>query len=409
MKLHLLAPLLCLVLLAQAASLESRLHSMAEESHWLEVIKRPEITRSNLIQAIEMSRAYYLNHQNVDGNFKYALDISNGEMIEKDNQVRQAGALWGLSCLNRDRFNEPTRRALLLGIDFFASRVQELPSGEKCTVYPNEIIINTGGAALFSLAIIEFLRGQDKYLDEKTRQKYTELLDAHLSFLRSLEMDDGSWARFYTITTDKKTLEGSSYYDGECLLAYCKAARYLNRTDLLDHINNALPKLIAKYTVHAWDKELDNEDSKGFYQWACMACAEYVEAGWEPHAKLAADAAYALTWWIVHHNQIEHRLGNTAYAVEGILGTYRIAKHNGDTACQEKLKEIVFNIMSSLMTWQYKGPFMRYNPALSQLKAYPGSDGGIVGSRGATLVRIDIQQHQTHAMLMMLELFFPKP
>ena len=131
-----------------------------------------------------------------------------------------------------------------------------------------------------------------------------------------------------------------------------------------------------------------------------------MEAGWQPHAKLVSEAAYALSWWQIHSNQIEYRLGNTSYAVEGLIATYQIAKHNGDASKQEKLKEVVLRIMSSLMIWQYKGPFMRFNPALNQLKAYPGSDGGIVNSKGSTLVRIDTHQHQTHAMLLMLKHFF---
>lgn len=406
MKYLLALSLLGVGCLLQAETLGERLQTLGKESYWLKTAERPVITRTNLIQAIEMARAYYLNHQRVDGNFIYAMDISNGEVIEKDNQVRQAGALWGLACLNRDRFNEPNRRALLLGIDFFASRVAPLPNGEKCFIYPNDSTINTGTAALFALTLIEYLHGQQKFIDEKMRQKYTELLDIHLSFLRSMEMEDGSWAHNYNPETNLKPFNSSPYYDGEALLAYCKAARYLDRTDLMDRINNAIPKLIAKYTVKAWEKELESEEAKGFYQWGCMAFAEYVEAGWQPHAKLASDAAYALSWWQIHSNQIEYRLGNTAYAVEGLIATYQIAKHNGDAAKQEKLKEVALRMMSSLMTWQYQGPFMRFNPALNQLKAYPGSDGGIVSSKGSTLVRIDTHQHQTHAMLLMLKHLF---
>ena len=274
MKYFLALSLLGFGFLLHAETLGEYLQKLSEESYWLKAAERPEITRTNLIQAIEMARAYYLNHQKVDGNFIYAMDISNGEMIDKDNQVRQAGALWGLACLNRDRFNEPNRRALLLGIDFFASRVAPLQNGEKCFIYPNDSTINTGTVALFALTLIEYLHGQKNFIDEKLRQKYTELLDIHLSFLRSMEMEDGSWAHNYNPEANTKPFNSSPYYDGEALLAYCKAARYLDRTDLMDRINSAIPKLIAKYTVKAWEKELESEEAKGFYQWGCMAFAE---------------------------------------------------------------------------------------------------------------------------------------
>jgi hypothetical protein len=88
------------------------------------------ITRDHLITAIEAARVYYLNQQFKEGNFLYAMDLSTGKYYDDDNQVRQAGALWGLSCLNRDRFTENTRRALLAGIDFF-DVVEDLRVGNR--------------------------------------------------------------------------------------------------------------------------------------------------------------------------------------------------------------------------------------------------------------------------------------
>ena len=56
----------CLLL---AGEIEEQLKKVAQDSYWETAVQRPVITRSNLIQAIEMARAYYLNHQNPDGNF----------------------------------------------------------------------------------------------------------------------------------------------------------------------------------------------------------------------------------------------------------------------------------------------------------------------------------------------------
>lgn len=392
-----------------AGEIEEQLSKVAKDSYWEKAVQRPEITRSNLIQAIEMARAYYLNHQTPDGNFIYALDIANGDIIKKDNQVRQAGALWGLSSLNRDRFNEPTRRAVLLGINFFSSNVKSLPTGEKVFVYPDMVYIDTGAVALLSLSIIEFLRGQGKYLDEKTRQSHVELLNTHIEFLRALEMKDGSWARTTEVLDGFKDNKASPYFDGEALLAYCKAARYLGRTDLLERIDYALPLLAKKYTYDEWKSNMESDLTKGFAQWGSMAAAEYVEAGFEKNRELAANMSYALSKWLININQIEYRAGNTAYAVEGLIGSYRIAKVRGDAEAQKLFKDISLRIMSNLMTWQYKGPFMKYNPTLSSLSTpVKGADGGIIYARNSTLVRIDVEQHQLHAMLMMLEHFFPE-
>lgn len=392
-----------------APTLEESIKKLAQEKTWLDKMESPVITRQSLIHAIEMGRSYYLNHQKPEGNFIYALDIENGEIIDKDNQVRQAGALWGLSCLNRDRFNEPTRRAVLLGIDFFESQVQTLPTGEKCFVYPNENAISTGAVALFCLSLTEFLYGQEKYLDEKVKAKYRSILDTHLEFLRSMEMKNGSWARAYDVASGFRENNSSPYYDGEALLAYCKMARYLGYTNLIERINYSLPLLAKKYTVDSWSEGGDVNQTKGFYQWGCMAFAEYGEAAWTPHGALAKDAALALSWWIIHENQLAHRLGNTSYAIEGLIGAWRLTKLTGDTENQKKLGAVIEQIMSKLMTWQYKGPFMKFNEVLSAIKkAPPSADGGITYSKADTMVRIDVQQHQMHAMLLMLKYMFPK-
>ena len=376
---------------------------------WQHEIKTPPLTREILMQSLEAARAYYLNQQKTDGNFKYLLDLSDGKTSDDDNQVRQAGAIWGLSCLNRDFFNEPTRRALLLGFDFFIRNIKTLPTGETVIVYPGEKNLNSGTVALFCLALTDFLAGQDKYLDQNTKDKYRRILFTHLQFLRTMELDDGSWSRAYELSSGIRKPVPSSYYDGEALLAYCKAARLYNRKDLIRRINFALPRLIHRYTVQTWQPDGDQDLTKGFYQWGSMAFAEYVEAGWEPHAKLAADAAMALAWWQIDENQLESKKANVAYAVEGLAATWRIARMTKREAEEKRLKSVIDNIMGKLILCQYKGPFMQYNPYLMSLKnVVPEAYGGITAAQNSPFVRIDNVQHQVHATLLMLEYLYPE-
>ena len=376
---------------------------------WQHEIQTPPLTREILMQSLEAARAYYLNQQKTDGNFKYLLDLSDGKTSDDDNQVRQAGAIWGLSCLNRDFFNEPTRRSILLGFDFFIQNLKTLPTGETVIVYPGEKNLNSGTVALFCLALTDFLAGQDKYLDQNTKDKYRRILFTHLQFLRTMELDDGSWSRAYELSSGIRKPVPSSYYDGEALLAYCKAARLYNRKDLIRRINFALPRLIHRYTVQTWQPDGDQDLTKGFYQWGSMAFAEYVEAGWEPHAKLAADAAMALAWWQIDENQLEAKKANVAYAVEGLAATWRIARMTKREAEEKQLKSVIDNIMGKLILCQYKGPFMQYNPYLMSLKnVVPEAYGGITAAQNSPFVRIDNVQHQVHATLLMLEYLYPE-
>ncbi|NLG14994.1 MAG: hypothetical protein GX561_12435 [Lentisphaerae bacterium] len=406
---------LSLISFGQANSFESiektsaSLQKYLEDGYWKRNAEVPPLTRDILIQSIEAARTFYLNQQKPAGNFTYLLDISTGMVDDDDNQVRQAGALWGLSCLNRDFFNEPTRRAVLLGFDFFINNVKTLPTGETVITYPGEKNLNTGTVALFCLALTDFLAGQDKYLDQNTKDRFRRLLFTHVNFLRSMELDDGSWSRAYELASGIRKPVPSSYYDGEALLAYCKIARQFNRKDLIRRINFALPRLIHRYTVQTWEPDGDQELTKGFYQWGSMSFAEYLEAGWEPHAKLAADAALALAWWQIDDNLIETKRGNVAYAIEGLASAWRCANIIGDKQAQDRLKPLLETIMARLTLCQYKGPLMQYNPYLMGLKNVPEQAyGGITAAPNNPLVRIDNVQHQVHAMLLMLKYLYPE-
>jgi hypothetical protein len=393
---------------AAADKLLEQLQPFCKEQTWLDLQKPPPISKQIISQSIEAARTYYLNQQKAEGNFTYALDISNGEEFDDDNGVRQAGALWGLACLNRARFNEPTRRAVILGLDAFAKKTRVLPCGQAATVYGEDETISTGMVALYCLAIIDFIVGQERFLPEDLLQRFRMQLDIQLRFLRSMEMPDGSWARVYDVPSGFREPVASAYYDGECLLAYCKAARYLGKSELVPRINDALPKLIQRYTLDCWQAGGNRDLTKGFYQWGCMAFNEYQQAGWEPHAELARHSAIALSWWLLHENQLAARQGNTSYAIEGLVASWHCAQALKDQAAMDSIRRNCDDIMANLISMQYGGPLMKYNPLLSALERVPSkSFGGIAASKDSTIVRIDIVQHQLHAMLMMLDAFYP--
>ena len=406
------ATLLCPALLMSEDSVQDKMRPFTRESYWVKQEERPAITRALLVQALEKSRSFYLNNQKDDGSFNYIVNLETGRVNnKKNNPVRQAGALWGLACLNRDRFNEPTRQAVVDGIKFFSQNIQKLPTGRKCVVFPQNDQISTGMVALYCLSLIDYLRGEERHMDAETSQMYRQLLDIHLDYLKSMELPDGSWAKVFNVAGNITEPEGSPYYDGEALLAYCKAARYLGHTELLPRINEALPKLIAKYTVELWSNpSVPDDASKGFYQWCCMSLNEYVMAGWDPHRQLAIDTSLAYSYWLIHHEKVASRTGNTAYAVEGLISSWNIATMTGNRDAQKKLEQVIFDIMGRLMILQLDGPLMSHNPVLSKLvevkRPKESLVGGITSSLYDTTVRIDTQQHQTHAMLLMLDAFF---
>ncbi|MDD3695458.1 MAG: hypothetical protein PHG44_05765 [Lentisphaeria bacterium] len=400
-----LSLLLPLFIMADS-TLKSRLEPYCKPEYWQGLEQVAKFERQHLVTAIEAARVYYLNQQYQSGNFLYAMNLSSGELFEDDNQVRQAGALWALSCLNRDRFTENTRRAVLAGIDFFERNQKKSPSGEQVLAYPGEELLKTGTVALFCLSLIEFLRGQKEFLPPEVYQRYDDLLEQQLTFLQSMEMAGGSWAWQYDLHSGYREKISSPYYDGEALLAYCKAARYLGRKKLLPRIKAALPQLIEKYTVESWAAGGDREQTKGFYQWACMAFAEIVEAGWDD-AGIAAEGAMALTWWQIYDNKVESREGNTAYAVEGLIAAWRIAKLRQDEKSMATIRQVIDNCLGRLMLLQVGGPFQKMNPYLTGLpRVHPKAYGGISAGPYSNIIRIDNVQHQLNAMLLAVKYLY---
>jgi len=384
-----------------------RIRFHAREPSWTPEETRPDIDRDSLVKSIEAARAYMLNNQKPEGDFVYEYDIIRRRAKDDNNQVRQAGALWGLASLCRDRPTDMTHNAVVRGLDFFFRNSKPVDSSYTAPIFPDADEVKTGMVALVCLAITDFCRGRDLYRPVVGRGFYDSWLTQYMNYLQHMEMENGSWGRKYTVSRDEREGIHSPYYDGECLLAYCRAARYMNRKELIPKIERIALKLAEHYTTEAWDQDLASEETKGFSQWGCMAFAEYVEAGWKD-ADVIGDAAMALAWWLVHEYRILLRRGNTAYAAEGLLAACRVAKVRNDLASLETLQSVVIEILQRLLPCQIGGPFEEYNPFLQGRGVPALAFGGIMSQIDSGVIRIDTVQHQLHAMLMALNLLYPQ-
>ncbi len=392
---------------APDASTREKLKYRAIEGNWKRERKHPHLTRSVLIQSVEAARTYMVNQQLPAGNFTYMFDLLRNSAIEDDNQVRQAGTIWALASLCRDRPTDATHNATVRALDYFFRISKPVALGYTAPVYETEAEVKTGTVALLCLAITDFCRARSNYIGFAGQGLYDSWLTQYLNYLRGMEMENGSWGKKYHVQNNEREAASSPYYDGEALLAYCRAARYMQRDELVPRIERIAHQLAEKYTVAAWDRELDSELTKGFFQWGCMAFAEYVEAGWRD-ADAIGDAALALAWWQIHEHRVLLRRGNTAYAVEGLLGAYRIARARDDTASMTSLRAAVVEILQRLTPWQVGGPWHDRNPFLRGRRIPPAAAGGIMSAPDSGSIRIDTVQHQAHACLLALELLFPE-
>ena len=66
------------------------------------------------------------------------------------------------------------------------------------------------------------------------------------------------------------------------------------------------------------------------------------------------------------------------------------------------LRKAIEDTLARLMTWQVGGPFESYSPLLTAWKGKipPRCFGGITSTADSGYIRIDVVQHQLHAIML---------
>ena len=352
------------------------------------------LSRTLLDRSLALGRQYLLCHQQPFGNFDYEYDLITGGLTPGDNVVRQAGALWGLARIHQARPTPETARAVMKGLAFFAANSRTTDKGLKFVVYPGESKGATGGVALVTLALIDFLRAE-KTLPQ--RAEYERELDGYVRFLLSLRMTDGRFCSAYNLRTGKGFGAPSSYFDGEALLALAKAVKYSAYTHLQPLVLESAEAMYQRHIHEALKEHSDSPVTKGFYQWSSMAYYEIYTAQWagsEPYARRVIDLAH----WMIDTHRTLTRTRNTAYAVEGLAVAWELARLTGDHAAREKLGAVIYQALYKLITWQAGSPTANWY--LRMLPLNERGTGGVMNDRNDPRIRIDVVQHQMHAVLL---------
>ena len=98
------------------------------------------------------------------------------------------------------------------------------------------------------------------------------------------------------------------------------------------------------------------------------------------------------------HKTLE-RTRNTAYAYEGIIHAYELARVTGDKNHTEKFASVIDEGLYKLTSWQVGGPIQN-----EYLQNHTTSDtlaiGGIMNHKEEPPLRIDVTQHQMHAVIL---------
>jgi hypothetical protein len=379
-----------------------------------------QMNRELLEASYDKGAEFLVNWQLPAGNFHYMYDWLDGSWVEDDHQVRQAGSLWGIATCYRYKPTPALKAALDKGLKFwFDSTVVGPKEGTLMMAYRDDQWLHSGTVALVALAIVEYL-ATDAAMDEGYKKELNAKLDGYLAFLQYMQRENGLIADRYDVKAGKRRERSSPYYDGESLLAMTKAARQLDKKALVPTIENAARAMAEAYTVKAWSKHRDSADTKGFFQWGSMSFAEYYQAKWKDY-ELMGDVGLSLGWWMIHTHKTLSRKRNHAYAIEGIIANWTIAHLKGDLAGQTDLLYHLDRSLAKLSEWQIGGPLASKNKFLAEKNPTDKmAIGGVMNAEkpsGADVkkdvshqLRIDVTQHQMHAVTLALEgVYLPLP
>lgn len=353
------------------------------------------LTRELLNTSLKIGGQNLISNQKPAGNFNYEYNFITNELSKDDNQVRQAGALWGLALIYNDDPTEEKEKALQKSLDFFIKNSKETVDGLMYVVYPGSVEGETGTTAITTLALVDYLRTGN---DEEAKTKYKKYLDKYVQFLLSMFREDGHFYGTYSYENGKGLGKPSSYYDGESLLALTKACKYLGYKDLKNTILDSAEKLYKDNIEKALKEDPDSATTKGFYQWSSMAYYEIYTTKWKGVKKYGKRVLDLARWMIFTHKTLK-KGKNTGYAYEGLIHAWVIAKDTKDKELMNEIQRTIDKGLFKLTTWQVGSPVE--NKFLQKHKTdNPLAVGGVMNGSEDPVLRIDVTQHQMHAVIL---------
>ena len=255
------------------------------------------------------------------------------------------------------------------------------------------------------MGIIEYLRTDRAggvRLKDEYRKQLTGKLNGYLEFLNYMRLDNKHFSESYSFDIKSRSPRSNPYFDGETMLCMIRAAKYLGYANLIPLIEDSAMVMAKHYTIDRWRWDHDSRKTKGFFQWGSMAFWEYQDAGWT-NSEVFADCVLALSWWMLHTHRTLERTGNTAYAYEGIIHAYLVAKSRNNQAALNDLGNTIDKGLFKLTSWQVGGPLQSNNEFLASNQTNdPLATGGIMNGRQDARLRIDVTQHQMHAVILAL-------
>ncbi|MDN5862252.1 MAG: hypothetical protein L0H19_02270 [Salinisphaera sp.] len=355
------------------------------------------VTRHDLEACIKLCRRHLLGMQTAQGNFQYEYDWQTGEYQQGDNAVRQAGTLWGLANLYRLRPDPALLNGCVKGLAFYDEYSATTARGSRFSTY---IVLRNGmlgSVALVALSLVEMLRSPAA-ATASMQDHWRSRLDEYLGFLVAAQRPDGRGASQYEPATGHPHGQPSPYFDGEALLALCRAAGHLDVPGLDDAIARGAAGAYRHYVLHALRRDSRSPQTCGYYHWGTMAMYEIVKS----ERLNAGDHRYAeiidyLGDWQCRIRQLGMGLGNPAAGLEGLIHAYQLCAGG---ASADRFRDTIEACLRRMLSLQVGHP--RGNDFVQRAPRQAPALGGCQARPTVPRLRIDCVQHQLHAALLAL-------
>ncbi|MEB3167783.1 MAG: hypothetical protein VKK97_03530 [Synechococcaceae cyanobacterium] len=355
------------------------------------------LTATLCAEALDLGLRFLLAQMGTDGRITYEVPLQPGPAEDSHHQVREAGALWGLSLyLHRPTLQADQRRAIWQALQAGLARQAThsiCEHGQRRPLPPQEPSGALGTAALLGLSLVEMLTQADC----PQREERQRLLQETLTFILSCRQSSGRYHSRYDLRSGRPLDDANPYFDGEVCLLLAKASWQLEMTAYAVPASIAADAMFEAYADRAIHRRVLSDDCKGFYQWGSMAMTELHLL--QPHEPRWGDRVLAMADWILEVHQVLSRKRNTGYAFEGLISAFRLAHGRGEQTMQRRLHQAIDSGLARLCTWQL-GASVQCESLQRLHPVNPQAIGGVLGGRHDTLIRIDTVQHQMHALLL---------
>ncbi len=346
------------------------------------------LTRAALDEAIDLGTSFLLHNQRPEGNFAYQYDWRAQRDDDDDSPVRQAGALWGVALLHRRSPTPQLRAALDRGLAFFDRHTEVV--GDRAHVnYPDFPVGRLGTVCLLALAYLDRRQVVD---DAEADVRLTQLL----TFIKRARRAGGGFHDSYTVS-GRSFGSRSPYFDGEALLVLTRASRELDPT-LGPLALDEADRSYQRHVTEALRRDADSNETKGYYQWCSMALSALA-----PDHPRMGDRLLDLAVWMVDVHRTLSRQRNTGYAYEGLVMAFAEAERRGDAGMVRKLSCVIEQGLTKLMSWQVGFSGANATIASAGPVEDPRALGGVQNHATEPDLRIDVTQHQMHALLLARE------